>query len=104
MMDLMRELHAEGRTIVMITHDMNIVAEYAERMVVMAGGVIVADGAPREVFGRDDALASADLRAPQAFRIARQRPNVFREQPLTVEEARLQVLATQAPSVPETAS
>lgn len=104
MMDLMRELHTEGRTIVMITHDMNIVAEYAERMVVMAGGEIVADGAPREVFGRDEALASADLRAPQAFRIARQRPNVFREQPLTVEEARRQVLAYAATPVSETAS
>lgn len=104
MMDLMRELHAEGRTIVMITHDMNIVAEFAERMVVMAQGEIVADGAPRDVFMLDDALDLADLRAPQAFRIARQRPRLFPEQPLTVEEARLQVLASASAQRSETAS
>lgn len=93
MMDLMRDLNAEGRTIVMITHDMNIVAEFAKRMVVMAGGEIVADGSPRDVFGRNDALQAADLRAPQAFRIGRERPNLFRVQPLTVDEARTQLLA-----------
>ncbi len=104
MMDLMRELHAEGRTIVMITHDMNIVAEFAERMVVMAQGEIVADGAPRDVFMLDDALEAADLRAPQAFRIARQRPRLFPVQPLTVEEARRQVLANASAQRSETAS
>ncbi|HEY8870002.1 MAG TPA: energy-coupling factor ABC transporter ATP-binding protein [Candidatus Limnocylindrales bacterium] len=88
MMRLMRELHEGGRTTVIITHDMNIVAEFAERAVVMAGGRIVADGTPAEVFSRDDALREADLRAPQAFQIGRRRPDLFRGQPLTIDEAR----------------
>src|SRR5258705_5564921 len=88
MMRLMRELHAGGRTVVIITHDMNIVAEFAERAIVIAGGRIVVDGTPAEVFSDDDALREADLRAPQAFQITRRRPDLFEGQPLTVDEAR----------------
>jgi len=88
MMRLMRELHRDGRTIVIITHDMNIVAEFAERAVVMADGRIVADGTAADVFSQDDALREADLRAPQAFQIGRRRPDLFEGQPLTVDDAR----------------
>ena len=93
MMRLMRQLHAGGRTVVIITHDMNIVAEFAERAIVMAGGRIVVDGTPAEVFSDDDALREADLRAPQAFQIARRRPDLFDGQPLTVDEARQALLS-----------
>lgn len=93
MMRLMRELHAGGRTIVIITHDMNIVAEFADRAVVMARGRIVADGTPAEVFSQDAALLEADLRAPQAFRIALRRPDLFAGQPLTVDDARRSLLS-----------
>ena len=96
MMHLMRELNEDGRTIVIITHDMNIVAEFAERAVVMAGGRIVADGTPADVFSREDALLEADLRAPQAFQIARRRPDLFADQPLTVDEARRSLLSRSA--------
>jgi len=93
MMRLMRELHASGRTIVIITHDMNIVAEFAERAIVMAGGRIVVDGTPAGVFSDDDALREADLRVPQAFQITRRRPDLFDGQPLTVDEARRALLS-----------
>ncbi len=96
MMRLMRELHAGGRTIVIITHDMNIVAEFAQRAVVMAGGRIVADGTAAEVFSQDAALGEADLRAPQAFQIARRRPDLFGGRPLTVDDARRSLLSRSA--------
>lgn len=86
MMYVMAELHRSGRTVVIITHDMNIVAEYAERVVVMASGRIVADGPPADVFVQESALREAFLRPPQAFRIAQQRPDLFGTA-LTVEEA-----------------
>ena len=86
MMAVMAELHRDGRTIVIITHDMNIVAEYAQRVVVMANGRIVADGKPADVFVQESALREAYLRPPQAFRIARQRPDLFGSA-LTVEQA-----------------
>lgn len=97
MMELMRELHEDGRTIMIITHDMNIVAEFAERAVVMASGRIVADGSPAEVFALDEALREADLRAPQAFRIARRRPDLFGGGAvLTVEDGRQALFARSA--------
>lgn len=86
MMKVMAELHRDGRTVVIITHDMNIVAEYAQRVVVMANGVIVADGAPAGVFVQESALRDAFLRPPQAFRIARKRPDLFGDA-LTVDQA-----------------
>ncbi len=86
MMAVMAELHRDGRTIVIITHDMNIVAEYAQRVVVMANGRIVADGEPADVFVQESALREAYLRPPQAFRIAHQRPDLFGSA-LTVEQA-----------------
>ncbi|MDQ3688796.1 MAG: energy-coupling factor ABC transporter ATP-binding protein [Chloroflexota bacterium] len=86
MMAVMAELHRDGRTIVIITHDMNIVAEYAQRVVVMANGRIVADGEPADVFVQESALREAYLRPPQAFRVARQRPDLFGAA-LTVEQA-----------------
>lgn len=104
MMKLMRELNSEGQTIVIITHDMNIVAEFAKRVVVMAAGEIVADGAPREVFGRAMALRAADLRAPQAFRIAQRRPDLFDGEPLTVDDARRALLARRRSTVEAGAS
>ena len=92
MMELMRELNADGRTIVIITHDMNIVAEFTRRVVVMADGAILADGAPRDVFAREEALRAADLRAPQAYRVASRRPDLFGYDALTVDEARAALL------------
>lgn len=86
MMGVMAELHRAGRTLIIITHDMNIVAEYAERVVVMVEGRIVADGAPADVFKQESALRDAFLRPPQAFRIAQQRPDLFGDT-LTVDDA-----------------
>ncbi|MEJ7803480.1 MAG: ABC transporter ATP-binding protein, partial [Candidatus Limnocylindria bacterium] len=83
---LLREWNKDGRTVVIITHDMNIVAEYAQRVVVMANGTIVADGPPADVFVQEAALKDAFLRPPQAFRIARQRPDLFGDA-LTVDQA-----------------
>lgn len=50
LLDLMSWLTQEGRTIIMVTHNMDIVAAYATRIMVMADGQIALDGGPREVF------------------------------------------------------
>jgi energy-coupling factor transporter ATP-binding protein EcfA2 len=69
-MDLLRRWNADGRTIIIITHDMNIVAEYAQRTVVMAQGRILADGPTRRVLVEQEMLAKAFLKAPQVTRVA----------------------------------
>ena len=49
-LDLVERLHAErGRTVVMVLHDLNLAARYAQRLVAMKDGAIVADGTPAEV-------------------------------------------------------
>jgi iron complex transport system ATP-binding protein len=49
-LELVGRLHAErGRTVVVVLHDLNLAARYAERMVAMKDGVLVASGTPAEV-------------------------------------------------------
>jgi energy-coupling factor transport system ATP-binding protein len=69
-MDLLRQWNADGRTIIIITHDMNIVAEYAPRTVVMAGGRVLADGDTRRLLTDQPLLAKAFLKSPQVTRVA----------------------------------
>jgi energy-coupling factor transport system ATP-binding protein len=69
-LSLLRQWNADGRTIIIITHDMNIVAEYARRVVVMARGKKLADGPTRAVLTDQQLLARAFLKAPQVTRVA----------------------------------
>jgi energy-coupling factor transporter ATP-binding protein EcfA2 len=69
-MQLLRQWNADGRTIIIITHDMNLVAEYAQRTVVMARGHVLADGPTRSVLTQQAVLAQAFLKAPQVTRVA----------------------------------
>ncbi len=49
-LELVGRLHTErGRTVVVVLHDLNLAARYAERLVAMKDGVLVASGTPREV-------------------------------------------------------
>jgi iron complex transport system ATP-binding protein len=49
-LELVGRLHAErGRTVVVVLHDLNLAARYAERLVAMKDGALVASGAPDEV-------------------------------------------------------
>jgi energy-coupling factor transporter ATP-binding protein EcfA2 len=62
LMALMGSIRARGIAVVMITHDMRLVQEYAERVVVMSTGEVLYDGAFTGLFDRTDLLAQANLR------------------------------------------
>ncbi len=64
MMTMIRELHRQGHTIVMITHSMRLVAEYAQRCLLMEKGKIVADGLPRDIFHDTALVRAASLEIP----------------------------------------
>ena len=66
-----RQVHQEGISVVLSTHDLEFAAEIADRVCVMADGNIVGSGTPRAVFYDDDLLAQANLHPPAAVRIAR---------------------------------
>lgn len=83
--ELAERLRAAGKTILMITHDMDLIARYARRLVVMRDGEVVLDGPTRDVFAEGEVLAATKLRAPLAFRLG-QELGVWEPLPLTVDD------------------
>jgi energy-coupling factor transporter ATP-binding protein EcfA2 len=69
--DWLAELHAQGRTIVLVTHDMSLAAEHADRIVAMRQGGIVASAPPGELFRQQELLARVSLAAPPVLSLAR---------------------------------
>lgn len=64
LMATLHELHSRGVTIIFISHDMQLVAEYADEVAVMSGGRVIFQGSPRLLFESDDVLAKASLARP----------------------------------------
>jgi energy-coupling factor transport system ATP-binding protein len=69
-MNLINELNKSGMTVIIITHDMEIVTAYAHRVIVFTDGKIVTDGPIDQVMYDVSSLAKADLRPPQFIRVA----------------------------------
>lgn len=57
-------LQAQGRTVITITHDMDFVARYFQRVLVFQDGQVLADGTAQEIFSRPDLLRRAGLEPP----------------------------------------
>lgn len=64
-MDLFESIHKEGTTIILVTHNMDLVASYAEEVVVMENGAVVKQCPPSELFGQD--LRKYSLENPHIF-------------------------------------
>jgi energy-coupling factor transport system ATP-binding protein len=64
MMDLVSNLNEAGSTIIVVTHTMWVVAEYAHRAVVVRDGKVALSSTVREVFAEEDELRDAALRPP----------------------------------------
>lgn len=59
-----------GRTVIMVSHDMDEIARNADRILVLKSAGILMSGTPQEVFSRSEELLSAGLDVPRAARIA----------------------------------
>jgi len=64
-----KQLNAQGRTVVMVTHDVEFVADCAPRVIVMSRGKIVADGTAREILTDSEVLLKASVIPPQIAQI-----------------------------------
>lgn len=85
-MNFLRRLwEDEEHTIIIVTHEMPIVAEYAERVVVLGQGRVLLDGPTREVFAQPERLAETFVHPPQITRAA-QRLGLTSPALLSVEE------------------
>lgn len=68
-MNYLAELHRQGMTIVIVTHDVSLAANYAERIVALRAGEVIIDGPPSEVFGHEE-LRSCLITPPQVTQLA----------------------------------
>lgn len=69
-MDIIRRIHEGGTTVIMVCHDMEVVADYAARCIVMSDGQVVDDGPVFDVLRRRDTLERASLIPPQIVAVS----------------------------------
>ena len=89
LMNLFKKLHQDGITIVLVTHLMDDVAEYADQVYVMEKGRLVKSGEPSFVFQDIDFMERIQLGVPKITRFAQKlikRGATFKQLPITIEE------------------
>lgn len=69
-MDIIRRIHEGGTTVIMVCHDMEAVADYAARCIVMSDGQVVDDGPVFDVLRRRNTLERAALIPPQIVEVS----------------------------------
>jgi energy-coupling factor transport system ATP-binding protein len=70
LMALVDELHAQGHTIILVTHDMRLAAEYTQQTLVMHEGGVLAYGPTEKVLSQTEQLERAQIAPPQITRLA----------------------------------
>jgi energy-coupling factor transport system ATP-binding protein len=69
--DIMERIYKEeGKSVIMVSHDMELVADYATRLVVISDGQKVADDHPYNIFKQKDVMARAKLDPPETAQLA----------------------------------
>nr|BBH93945.1 ABC transporter ATP-binding protein [Thermogemmatispora argillosa] len=94
LLELLWQLHSEGRTVVVITHDMSLVAAYAQYVAVMQEGRLLFYGTAAALFAQEELLREARLTLPPLARLARR---LGWSDLLTLEELCERCLQTYAP-------
>jgi energy-coupling factor transport system ATP-binding protein len=70
MMEFLLTLREQGMTVIMITHDMHLMLEYADRAVVLSDGVKLADDSPERVLTNLEVVRNANLKETSLFTLA----------------------------------
>ncbi|MFN8649762.1 energy-coupling factor transporter ATPase [Streptococcus sp.] len=89
LMAIFKELHQMGMTIVLVTHLMDDVADFADFVYVLENGKVVRTGRPSAVFQEVDFMESIQLGVPKITKFAanlERRGLVFDQLPITIEE------------------
>ena len=89
MMELFESIHASGQTVVLVTHLMDDVANYADYVYLIEKGHVISCGEPHDVFQEVDFLKSHELGVPKATEFAvllQKRGLVFKKLPITRAE------------------
>lgn len=70
MVSLIGRLKDSGKTIILITHDMGLVSQVAERVVLMKDGRVIRDGGLKDIFMDEEALEETFLEQPYALKLS----------------------------------
>ena len=94
-LDQIAKLHKEGLTVILVSHSMEDVAKYADRIIAMNSGKIAFDGTPKEVFRHYKELERMGLSAPQITYVMQAMKEIGLDVDTdvsTVEEAKEEIL------------
>ena len=89
---LLKELNDEGITIIISTHEVDLVPNYAKKVFVLVDGLLIAEGTPKEIFAQPEILDKANLEVPivtELFHdLEKEGFDMNNDYPLTIEEAK----------------
>ena len=90
---LLDELNEEGITIIISTHEVDLVPNYANRVFVLVDGLLIAEGTPKEIFAQPEILEKANLKVPIVTDLFQQLEeeqgfDMEGDYPLTIDEAK----------------
>ena len=89
---LLKELNDEGITIIISTHEVDLVPNYAKKVFVLVDGLLIAEGTPKEIFAQPEILDQANLEVPivtELFQdLEKEGFNMNNDYPLTIAEAK----------------
>ena len=89
---LLNELNDEGITIVISTHEVDLVPNYAKKVFVLVDGLLIAEGTPKEIFAKPEILEQANLKVPIVTDLFQQLESegfdMKGDYPLTIDEAK----------------
>jgi cobalt/nickel transport system ATP-binding protein len=97
-MHLMLRLNKEkGITLILATHDVDIVPLFSNRLYILDKGKVVSEGTPKESFSKTELIRKVNLRSPRIahlFEVLKKEDNlpISDELPLTIGEARKEIL------------
>ena len=93
---LLRELNDEGITIIISTHEVDLVPNYAQRVFVLVDGLLIAEGTPKEIFAKPEILEQANLKVPIVTELFQDLEaegfDMEGDYPLTIDEAKAKFL------------
>lgn len=89
---LLKELNDEGITIIISTHEVDLVPNYAKKVFVLVDGLLIAEGTPKEIFAQPEILDKANLEVPivtELFQdLEKEGFDMNNDYPLTIDEAK----------------
>ena len=83
---LLNKLHAEGKTIILSTHDMNLAYQWASRIVVLGEGRILGSGTVNEIFDNEALIEESRLELPMLLQLFKQLKNCGTTNPASINE------------------